>query len=403
MRNQGGYGKIIMTNFLFKTFIKNYEDVKNPKVRDDYGKVAGIVGIISNAVLCVMKILIGLISGSIAIVADGINNLADGASSIITLIGFKLASMPEDEEHPYGHARIEYLAGMAVSVMILMVGFELGKSSIDKIFNPSPLDFSWTVVIVLLIAIAIKVWQAIFNISAGKKINSLALIATGTDSRNDVISTIVVLAGVLVGHFFNVQIDGILGLAVAAFIFWSGICLIRETINPLLGEAPDDELVQQIHEMALKYDGVMGIHDLVVHNYGPGKVFASIHIEVDSAVDIMESHDMVDLIEKDISKELNILVTAHMDPIDTKDPNREPISHIIVDTIAEMDGVLSYHDLRIVPGKTHTNVIFDLVISPECKTPKSEIKQLLSKKISEYNETFFCVIDFDINYIKVCK
>ena len=170
-----------MTNFLFKTFIKNYEDVKNPKVRDDYGKVAGIVGIISNAVLCVMKILIGLISGSIAIVADGINNLADGASSIITLIGFKLASMPEDEEHPYGHARIEYLAGMAVSVMILMVGFELGKSSIDKIFNPSPLDFSWTVVIVLLIAIAIKVWQAIFNISAGKKINSLALIATGTD------------------------------------------------------------------------------------------------------------------------------------------------------------------------------------------------------------------------------
>ena len=392
-----------MTNFLFKTFIKNHEDIKNPKVRDDYGKFAGIVGIISNAILCVMKILIGLVSGSIAIVADGINNLADGASSIITFIGFKLASMPEDEEHPYGHARIEYLAGMAVSVMILMVGFELGKSSVDKIFNPTPLEFSWTVVIVLLVAIAIKVWQAVFNISTGKKINSLALIATGTDSRNDVISTIVVLAGVLIGHFFNVQIDGILGLAVAAFIFWSGITLIKETISPLLGEAPDDEIVQQIHEMALKYDGVLGIHDLVVHNYGPGKVFASIHIEVDAAVDVMESHDMVDLIEKDIASSLNIVITAHMDPIDIKNPNREPLAHIIIKTIAETEGVLSYHDLRIVPGKTHTNVIFDLVLSPECRTCRNELKDLFAKKIAEYDPNYLCVIDFDINYVKSTK
>ena len=392
-----------MTDFLIKTFIKNHEDIKNPKVRDDYGKFAGIVGIISNAILCVMKILIGLVSGSIAIVADGINNLADGASSIITFIGFKLASMPEDEEHPYGHARIEYLAGMAVSVMILMVGFELGKSSVDKIFNPTPLEFSWTVVIVLLVAIAIKVWQAVFNISTGKKINSLALIATGTDSRNDVISTIVVLAGVLIGHFFNVQIDGILGLAVAAFIFWSGITLIKETISPLLGEAPDDEIVQQIHEMALKYDGVLGIHDLVVHNYGPGKVFASIHIEVDAAVDVMESHDMVDLIEKDIASSLNIVITAHMDPIDTKNPNREPLAHIIVKTIADTEGVLSYHDLRIVPGKTHTNVIFDLVLSPECRTCRNELKELFAKKIAEYDPNYLCVIDFDINYVKSTK
>ncbi len=392
-----------MTNFLYKTFIKDYEDVKNPKVRDAYGKFSSIVGIISNAVLCVMKILIGLVSGSIAIVADGINNLADGASSIITLVGFKLASMPEDEEHPYGHARIEYLAGMAVSVMILMVGFELGKSSVDKIFNPTPLDFSWTVVIVLVIAIAIKIWQAVFNISTGKKINSLALIATGTDSRNDVISTIVVLAGVLVGHFFNIQIDGILGLAVAAFIFWSGITLIKETVSPLLGEAPDEELVEQIHEMALAYDGVMGIHDLVVHNYGPGKIFASIHIEVDAAVDVMDSHDLVDNIEKDISTALNILLVAHMDPIDTDDPNREPLTHIINDTIANMDGVLSFHDLRIVPGKTHTNVIFDVVLSPECKTCQNAIKETLCKRISEYNSKFFCVIHFDINYVKACK
>lgn len=392
-----------MGNLLFKTFIKNYEDVKDPKVRDDYGKFAGIVGILSNAVLCVMKILIGFVSGSIAIVADGINNLADGASSVITLIGFKLASMPEDEEHPYGHARIEYLAGMAVSVMILLVGFELGKGSVEKIFNPSPLDFSWTVVIVLLVAIAIKVWQAVFNISTGKKINSLALIATGTDSRNDVISTIVVLAGVLVGHFFNVQIDGYLGLAVAIFIFWSGITLIKETVSPLLGEAPDEELVSQIEEMSMAYDGVLGIHDLVVHNYGPGKIFASIHIEVDAAVDVMESHDLVDTIEKEISTGLNILLTAHMDPVDTNDPHREPLSHIIRDAISDMPGVLSFHDLRIVPGKTHTNVIFDIVLSPECKTCQGEIVETLSKKISEFNPNFFCVIEFDINYIKTSK
>ena len=392
-----------MGNLLFKTFIKNYEDVKDPKVRDDYGKFAGIVGIISNAVLCVMKILIGFVSGSIAIVADGINNLADGASSVITLIGFKLASMPEDEEHPYGHARIEYLAGMAVSVMILLVGFELGKGSVEKIFNPSPLDFSWTVVIVLLVAIAIKIWQAVFNISTGKKINSLALIATGTDSRNDVISTIVVLAGVLVGHFFNVQIDGYLGLAVAIFIFWSGITLIKETVSPLLGEAPDEELVSQIEEMSMAYEGVLGIHDLVVHNYGPGKVFASIHIEVDAAVDVMDSHDLVDTIEKEISTGLNILLTAHMDPVDTNDPHREPLSHIIRDTISDMPGVLSFHDLRIVPGKTHTNVIFDIVLSPECKTCQGEIVETLSKKISEFNPNFFCVIEFDINYIKASK
>mgnify|MGYP002510844613 CR=1 FL=1 len=362
-----------------------------------------IVTIIGNLILSLMKLFAGIFAHSSAMISDAIHSASDVFSTIVVIIGIKISSKRPDKEHPYGHARIEYLAGMAVSVMILMVGFELGKSSVDKIFNPTPLDFSWTVVIVLVIAIAIKVWQAVFNISTGKKINSLALIATGTDSRNDVISTVVVLAGVLVGHFFNIQIDGILGLAVAAFIFWSGITLIKETVSPLLGEAPDEELVEQIHEMALAYDGVMGIHDLVVHNYGPGKIFASIHIEVDAAVDVMESHDLIDNIEKDISTELNILLVAHLDPIDTEDPNREPLTHIISDTIADMEGVLSFHDLRIVPGKTHTNVIFDIVLSPECKTCQNEIKKVLCSKVSEYNSKFFCVIDFDINYVKACK
>lgn len=389
-----------MGDFLFRKFIKNYEQVADPAVRDAYGKLAGIVGILSNSLLCVMKMLIGFLSGSIAIVADAVNNLADASSSLITLVGFKLASMPEDDEHPYGHARMEYLAGMAVSVMIIIVGVELGKSSIEKILHPSPLEFSWTVVIVLLLAIAIKVWQSLFNISAGKKINSLALIATGTDSRNDVISTSVVLAGVLMGHFLNVQIDGYLGLAVALFILWSGISLVKETVSPLLGEAPDPDLVNNIEKQTMNFDGVLGIHDLVVHNYGPGKIFASVHIEVDSDVDVMLSHDLVDNIEKQISHDLHLLLTAHMDPVNTHDPNREPLSNIIKEAISEIPGVLSFHDLRIVPGSTHTNVIFDVVVSSECKESPEKIRQILQERIAGYNPAFCSVVEIDNSYIK---
>lgn len=390
-----------MNEFLFRRFIKDYENVKDSKVRDNYGKMAGIVGIISNSLLCIMKILIGWISGSIAIIADGVNNLADASSSVITLAGFKLASMPEDEKHPYGHARIEYLAGMAVSVMIILVGVELGKSSLDKILHPSPLEFSWTLVIVLLIAVAIKIWQARFNISAGKRIDSLALMATGADSRNDVISTCVVLAGILFGHFTGIQIDGYLGLLVALFILWSGISLVRETVSPLLGEAPDSELVKQIAQIAKSHEGVLDIHDLTVHNYGPGKIFASIHIEVDAAVDVMLSHDLVDNIEHEIAEKLNIIVTAHLDPVDLTAPHRAEIMKIINKTIAPMEGVLNMHDLRMVSGPTHTNVIFDIVLDQNCRISEEEIKSEIEKAIHEDYPNFFTVVDFDKNYIKL--
>ena len=365
--------------------------------------MAGIVGIISNGLLCAMKIVIGLISGSIAIVADGINNLADASSSVITLAGFRLASMPEDEEHPYGHARMEYLAGTAVSIVIILVGVELGKNSLEKILDPTPLDFSPAVVIVLLIAIAVKIWQALFNINAGKKINSLALIATGTDSRNDVIATAVVLAGILIGHFFDLQIDGYLGMAVALFILWSGISLVKETVSPLLGEAPDPELVKEIEDMASSFDGVLGTHDLVVHNYGPGKIFASIHIEVDSKVDVMISHDLVDNIEKKLSKDLNILLTAHMDPVNTQDPNREPLKDIISDTLFKIDGVFGFHDLRIIPGNTHTNVVLDVVIGSDCSSSKADIANALSEAVHGFNATFECVPEFDTSYVRNIK
>lgn len=387
-------------NFLFKTFIKNHEDVSNPEVRDKYGKLAGIVGIISNGILCAMKIIIGSIAGSIAIISDGINNLADASSSVITLVGFKLASLPEDEEHPYGHARIEYLAGMAVSVMILIVGFELLKSSIDKVLHPTPLDFSWILVIVLIIAIGIKIWQAIFNITAGKKINSLSLIATGTDSRNDVISTAVVLLGTLIGHFSGLMIDGYLGILVAAFILWSGVGLVKETVSPLLGEAPDEDLVRDLHDEVLSFEGVLGIHDLIVHNYGPGKTFATVHVEVDSKADIMESHDLMDVIEKTVGFKLGMLLTCHMDPIDIDNPEREPIKNVINSVIKEIDGVINFHDLRFVPGPTHTNVIFDVLLSPECKVSQKDIETKLKKAILDYHENYYSVIDFDISYVK---
>ena len=388
-----------MNEFLFRKLIRNYEDVKNPDVRDQYGKVAGVVGILSNTLLCAMKIAVGLISGSIAIVADAINNLADASSSLITLIGFKLAAMPEDKEHPYGHARIEYLAGLLVSVIIIVVGLELGKSSVDKILNPTPTEFSMTTVVVLLLAIAVKVWQASFNVSAGKKINSLTLIATGADSRNDVISTSAVLVSLLIGHSSDLQIDGFMGVAVALFIVWSGIGLVRETVSPLLGEAPAPELVKAIEEIALEHEGVLDIHDLAVHNYGPGKIFASLHVEVDAAVDVMVSHDMIDNIEHEVARKLHISCTVHMDPINVSDPNREPLKQILRDTIANMDGVLNFHDLRLVPGPTHTNVIFDVALIPGCKISGEEIRKTLSDAVTAYNPDFQTVIEFDRSYV----
>lgn len=388
-----------MTDFMCKRFVKNHENTKEPQVREGYGKLASVVGIISNAILCIAKILVGLISGSIAIIADGINNLADASSSVITLAGFKLSALPEDDEHPYGHARIEYITGMIVSVLIVVVSVELIKSSIDKILHPEPLEFSWSMVIVLLLAILLKVWQAMFNIKIGKKINSVALTATGTDSRNDVISTTAVLFSIIIGKMANIQIDGYMGVLVALFIIWSGIGLIKETSSPLLGEAPDPDLVAAISEMASDFDGVLGIHDLVVHNYGPGKVFASIHIEVDANGDLMESHDMVDNIERQLSKKLHIVLTAHMDPIKVDDPIVALMNEVTTKVTDSLDGISNVHDLRVVPGPTHTNIIFDIVVNPSCKLSNKEIHQAFTDAIKAIDENYFVVINFDKNYV----
>ena len=341
-----------MGKLLIRIFVKDHENTDDPRVRERYGKFAGVVGIVSNLILCIMKILIGLVSRSIAIIADGINNLADASSSIITLVGFKLASQPEDEDHPYGHARIEYLTGLFISIVIIVIGLQLLRTSIDKIMHPDPLEFSCLTIIILVAAILIKLWQSLFNRSIGRKIRSVTLMATAADSRNDVISTSAVLISVIVGKFTGIQIDGYMGSLVALFIIWSGIQLVRETTSPLLGEAPDQELVDSIAEIVKKEPGVLGIHDLMVHNYGPGKIFASMHIEVDADGDLMESHDMIDNIEKRIKDELHVEFVVHMDPVKTDDPLITKMKKIIADALLPLDGVDNIHDFRIVPGKS---------------------------------------------------
>lgn len=390
-----------MGNLLIRLFIKNYKDIENPDVRLRYGRLAGVVGIATNLVLCLMKVIVGLISGSIAIIADGINNLSDTSSSLITLIGFRLSSQPEDESHPYGHARMEYLAGLIVSVLIIVVGVFLMQSSIDKIIHPVDIVVDYVTLSVLAISMLVKLWQTFFNRKVGKTINSVTLIATATDSRNDVVTTGVILIGVAIVRFTGIQLDGWLGCFVALFIIWSGVQLIRQTSSPLLGEAPDQHLIDEIVRITHSNPNVLGIHDLAVHNYGPGKIFASIHIEVDADGDLMQSHDMVDNIEYEIRRVLNIHCVAHMDPVRVNDPVvcqvREPINKVV----ASLDCVTEVHDLRVVPGHTHTNIIFDVVLSSNCDMTEQELQKKFEDAIHQINPTYHVSMVFDRAYTRL--
>ncbi len=390
-----------MGNLLFKLFIKDRDNTSDPAVRERYGKLAGAVGIISNLLLCIIKITIGLFSKSIAIVADGINNLADASSSIITLVGFKLAAAPEDEEHPYGHARIEYLTGLFISILIIIVGVSLLKTSVNKIMDPQPLEFSYVAVFILIIAIFIKLWQAVFNVTVGKKIRSAALMATAADSRNDVISTTAVLISLLIGKATGFNIDGYMGCLVALFIIWSGIQLVRETSSTLLGEVADKEMVKEILEIMRREPGVLGIHDMMVHNYGPGKIFASAHVEVDADGDLMKSHDMIDNIERIVKEVLNIHFVIHMDPIRVNDPLINKMRSVISAALSTIEGIENIHDFRIVPGPTHTNIIFDVVLTPACSISEKEITALANDAAKTVDESFFVVITFDRAYTQI--
>ena len=384
-----------MTRLLLRLFIKDPERVSDPKVRGAYGLLAGIVGIICNILLFTGKMVVGLLSGSVSITADAVNNLSDASSSVVTLVGFKLAGKPADEDHPYGHARIEYICGLAVAVLILLIGAELAKSSVQKILHPAPVEFSWVVAAVLLMSIAVKLWMAVFNRSLGKKIQSAALEATAADSRNDVIATAAVLLAAVVGELTHWAVDGYVGLAVALFILWSGVGVARDTINPLLGERESPELRDALIREIKSHDKVLGIHDLMVHDYGPGRCFASAHVEMDQREDPLECHDLIDDIERECLQKHNVHLVIHYDPVVTDDAELNHMKALVRQAIHDIDPRLDIHDFRMVRGPGHTNLIFDMSVPFALTGQEKDIKARLDQTIAGEPVQYYTVITFD--------
>lgn len=387
--------------FIRKLFIKDYQDTQNPKVRFRYGLVAGIFGIISNALLCVFKLIVGVVGNSITIIADAINNLSDAGSSVVTLVGFKLSATPPDNDHPFGHARYEYITSLLVSVTVLFIGILLLKSSIEKCITPEEVSVSVYTYIVLGVAIAMKLVQTLIYLDFSKAINSGALKASAADSRNDVLATVAVLISTIVidvaGDKISpkVSVDGIMGIAVSAFIIVSSILLIKEAMSPILGEKPPKELVDKITAKILSYDGVIGVHDLVVHSYGENHCFVVAHVEVPADVDITKSHDVIDNIEHDFWNEMHVRITIHMDPVDTKNKQLAVLKLRAQNAIANLDENLSLHDFRLVSGQTHTNMLFDVVIPYGSKITLDDVKDALKKEFGNDPVKYFFVIDMD--------
>lgn len=386
-----------MIEFLIRRFVPDWQQVQRTDVRERYGTLAAAVGILSNIFLCIIKGLIGLFSGSIAVTADAVNNLSDAGSSVITLLAFKIAGKPADEEHPYGHARMEYISGMAVSFIIILLGLELMGSSFEKILHPEEVGVSALTYLVLIVSIAVKLWQGMFNRNLGKRISSEALQATAADSLNDVFSTGAVLLSTLVYQFTAIPIDGWVGMLVAIFITISGVKLIMETGSPLLGQAPDPQMVRELEEKITAYDGVIGIHDLQVHNYGPGRVFATVHAEVPANRDILVSHDIIDNIEREVGHEMNLNLVIHMDPVVTDDERLNQLHAQVQQIVAGIDSNLSMHDFRAVFGPTHTNLVFDVVVPPGFSLSDSELSRRIEQQVQALG-SYFCVITVDHNY-----
>jgi len=385
-----------MTKLLLRLFVKNSENTASPAVRGAVGKLSGIVGIVCNLLLFILKLLVGTVSGSVSITADAMNNLSDAASAIVTLIGFKLAEKPADEDHPYGHARYEYLSGLAVAALIIVIGFELGKTSVEKIFQPAAVEFSLPLVIVLAGSILVKLWLSLFNRTLGKKIGSQTLLATSADSRNDVIATGAVLLAAVTEALTSWQIDGYMGLGVALFILYSGVQLARETISPLLGETASPELRQLILEILESEERVLGYHDLMVHDYGPGQRFASLHVEMDQREDPLLCHEIIDNIERVCLQRHNIHLVIHYDPVAVGDAELDTMRDYVVRALQEQDSRLNLHDFRMVKGKGHTNLIFDVALPHDLKGREKAIKQAVDGTLAELNRgRFYTVITFD--------
>ena len=380
------------------------EELASEKKRSAYGKLCGTVGIVLNILLFIGKFVAGLISNSIAITADAFNNLSDAGSSLVTLIGFKLAEQKPDSDHPFGHGRMEYLSGLIVSAVILMMGFELVKDSVDKILHPTGVDFSVVVLVILVMSIAGKCYMALYNYRYGKRFESSTLKATAVDSLSDCVSTTVVLIATIVGHYTDVQIDGFCGVAVGILIFVAGINAAKETLSPLLGEAPDPEFVEKIEEIVMNYDkeSVIGIHDLIVHDYGPGRRIISLHAEVPAEGNMMSLHDVIDNLEMKLREELGCLTTIHMDPVVTTDERVTELKERCVELVSGIGEKLSLHDFRVVFGDTHTNMIFDVVIPFEFYLSDSEtIKMIQDRVWDTFGKNYFVVITIDKPAVKV--
>jgi len=384
-----------MTQLLMKLFLKEPHDPQKPAFRSACGKLAGIVGIACNVLLFLLKLLAGLLSGSVSVMADAINNLSDASSSLVTLLGFKLAEKPADDDHPYGHARIEYLSGLIVAAMILFIGIELVKTSISKILHPEATAFTWLTIAILLASIGVKLWLSGFCRKLGKTIQSAALEATAADSRNDVISTLAVLIAGILSMIWGWKIDGYVGLAVAAFILYSGIGIVKETIDPILGAAPDPELTRMIRDVVLSHEQIYGIHDLIVHDYGPGRRFASVHVEMDSREDPLISHDLIDDIEREFRIKHNIQLVIHYDPLVMDNEDLYRARQMIESIIKHIDERLSVHDFRMVRGPGHTNLIFDLVLPHDLDSKQSELKSMIDQELQKQDEQYYAVITFD--------
>lgn len=385
-----------MTNWLLRTFIKNSDHSEDPKVRAAIGILSGIVGIVCNVLLCGGKLAVGIATGSVSITADAMNNLSDATSSVVTMLGFRLAERPADEEHPFGHARYEYLSGLAVSALILIIGVELAKSSLDKVLHPAAVEFGWTTAAVLVGSILVKLWMSLFNTRLSKTIHSATLAATAADSRNDVITTSAVLLAALIEHFTAFRADGWMGLAVSCFILYSGVGLAKDTISPLLGENADPELREKIVDNIRACPKVLGFHDLMVHDYGPGQRFASIHVEMDRREDPMECHEIIDDLERECLKSHGVHLVIHYDPIVTNDPELDRMHVRVEQLLHTYDIRLGVHDFRMVPGKGHVNLIFDVVLPTDLRGQEADITAALEKALNQGSGvTYYPVITFD--------
>ncbi len=387
-----------MTDLLSRLFVKNHRDTANPQVRRAYGSLVSITGIILNVILFAAKFLVGTLFGSVSITADAVNNLSDAGSQIISLISFRISAKPADREHPFGHARIEYVASMIVSFLILLIGFELIKESISKIIDPVLPERSWVAAAVLGGSILVKLWLAIFNRKIGKRIDSSVMRATAADSLSDVFSTSAVLVSTLILLLvpsLNVNLDAYMGVIVAILILVAGVKILNETKNSILGEAPSDEIVEQITTLVEGTPGALGIHDLTVHNYGPGHIIAALHVEVDGKADVFLSHDMIDNIEQRLRKECGIEATIHMDPIVTDDEQINTLRTQVAEAVKEIAPSLRIHDFRFVSGTTHSNLIFDVMAPFEVKLTNEELRRAVADKVSRIDPSYFTVVTID--------